>query len=141
MKQIAIGALLIAMAAVAMYGLWNWVVGVRFTDKDVARLIDTHIPTGSNKTEVIRFLDARNWQHSDYQVPRADVHRDPNAIEYKADGVIYASTGQNMGAKWFLDLGHIGVVFVFDRRGELAKYKVQQWTKGYHRAIRHVPKS
>jgi hypothetical protein len=120
-KDILVVGLVLALC----YGAGWWLFGVRFTDKDIDRLVRRDLPLGSDKAKALRILDAHSWFHSNYEPPGEYLRRDTRRIEYLVSGMIYARTGNNIGSGW-LSGGHVALQFAFDRRGKLIRYRVYQ---------------
>jgi hypothetical protein len=114
------------LATLVVGAVGRCLFGVHITGPEVDRLIQTELPAGSDRAAVTRFLDSKGWRHGSCETPREDVRNDPTQPEFHATGVIYAGF-QNRGVEWFLNLGHIGLTFAFDKRGKLVNHRVDEY--------------
>jgi hypothetical protein len=83
--------------------------------KKVTAWIESEIPTGSTKEEVIRFCVRKGMEHSAFYKPE---------IYYDKNHTISAS----IKMKWLLSLldGGVYVVFYFDENNKLVRYTVNE---------------
>jgi hypothetical protein len=111
--------------AVLVYAGGFFLFGERIDQREADRLIRTYLPLGSDKREVLRFLDARGWYHGEVETT-SDFDRrfDPKQIEYGAAEVINAeidNVGPGCKGLGFLQMG-----FAFNKQGKLIRYRVEQ---------------
>jgi hypothetical protein len=111
---------LVVLLAVMVWRLWAGPSPGCFTYAKATRLLATSVPIGSDKQEVLRFLEIGGWQHSGYTAPALNLRKDPNRWEYQAEGVISAMRMRGWCG------GKIGVGFAFDARGKLFRVSVEQ---------------
>ena len=94
---------------VLLSGLLAFAHGVRIIDpKKVEKTISTNLHVGSDKSEVIHFLNAQHIAHSEY-VP--EFRRIDAGINRSTIGLMK---------------GHINIQFQFDENGKLLSYRVQE---------------
>jgi hypothetical protein len=114
------------LAMVLTYAGGLFLFGQRISKREAHQIIRTHLPLGSDEMEVLRFLDARDWQHGG-PLPTYAYQRsfDPQQIEFGAAAVIHARI-DNVGLGWASALGCLQIDFGFDNRGKLTRYLVEQ---------------
>jgi hypothetical protein len=111
--------------AVLVCGGGFFLFGERIDQRAVDHLIRIHLPLGSDKREVLRFLDARGWYHGGVEtLAEFDRRSDPKQIEYGAAEVIRAEIDNvGPGCK---GLGFLQIGFAFNKQGKLVRYGVDQ---------------
>jgi hypothetical protein len=119
-----------AILAGALIGLAVIAAWWAFSRPDVEgtdRLISTHLPPGTDKTRVARFLNTHHWHHSNCEVPDATRKNDPSEPEYRAPAVMYGWTDEWVDLRGFLNDydTQLQMTFVFDNHGKLVRHVVR----------------
>ena len=122
-RRIAYGVLL----AAAAYCGWQWLFGARITEAQITSIIRAHLPVGAEKAAVVHFIKSRGWSEWEYVLANDLARRDPQAVEYRADSMIYVSV-PNVGPVGVF--GQIQVAVAFDRHGGVIRFRTTQYYNG-----------
>jgi len=108
-RRSAIAVVVLAIISFIVFGSTFFNVN----DKKVTAWIQSEIPIGSTKDEVISFCERKGMGHSAFYKPD---------IYYEKNHEISASIMK----KWSLIDGGVYVVFYFDEHNKLVRYKVDE---------------
>lgn len=113
--------ILLITALIACGGAIWWVYTPRVTVKDIDKLIQKELPTGSSKTQVYKFLDAHHITSGAYQVGP-----DPNADQATAERKRFIRGWIQANRTRFFNPSYISVYLYFDEQQNLSEYRLSQ---------------